>query len=191
MAVEASHLRNCEYSDRSERVCCYRQDLALCDISAEDIVCGALETEECDISWHKITFQCSLCYFFRKCSCHDLLVFHLVAAQLTGSCISTVECHKCIFLGVVVFVLDVFFVHISRHRIIDIKKCDCVLADYCSDELAECTVNVYFTGYRNASCCQTAVYIAWYESELCLECRPAFSGDCHIFAVAFVFLNPV
>ena len=28
-------------------------------------------------------------------------------------------------------------------------------------------------GYRNSLCCQTAVDIAWYKSELCLECRPA------------------
>ena len=34
-------------------------------------------TIECNISRHDISFQSSLCTFFRKSSCHDLLVFHL------------------------------------------------------------------------------------------------------------------
>ncbi len=87
--------------------------------------------------------------------------------------------------------LDIFFVHIFRYRVVNVKKCYCILTYNSSDELAKCSVNIYFTGYRNSLCCQTAVHITWYKSELCLECRPAFSGDCYIFAISFVFFYPV
>ena len=43
-----------------------------------------------------------------------------------------------------------------------------------TDELAQSTVDIHFAGYRNASSCQAAVHVAGNESELCLECRPAY-----------------
>ena len=35
------------------------------------------------------------------------------------------------------------------------------------------------------------IYITWNETKLCLECRPAFSCDCNVLSVTFMFFNPV
>ena len=101
------------------------------------------------------------------------------------------ESHKCIFLCIWEFSFDALFVHICRYCIVDIKKCYCILADSSSDKLAECSVNINLTGYRDSLSCQTAVYITWNKSELCLECRPAFSCQCYIFTISFVISYPV
>ena len=53
------------------------------------------------------------------------------------------------------------------------------------------TLKDTFTGYRDAHLGQTAVDIARNESELCLECRPAFSGQGYVFSGAFVCFDPV
>ena len=66
--------------------------------------------------------------------------------------ISAVESHKGIFVCIVKFALDVLFVHIIRYGIVDIKKCYSILADTGSDELTQCTVDIYLTGYRNSLC---------------------------------------
>ena len=89
------------------------------------------------------------------------------------------------------FAFNLLFVHICRYCIVDIQQCNCILAYNGSDEFTQCSVNINLTGYRDSLCCQTAVYITWNESKLCLECRPAFSCDCHIFSVSSVLLNPV
>ena len=101
------------------------------------------------------------------------------------------ESHECIFQCVIIFAFNIFIVQVSRYRVVDIKECYSIFTYNGSDEFAECSVNIYFAGYRNTLCCQTAVDIAWYKSELCLECRPAFSGDCNVFAVSSVFFYPV
>ena len=91
------------------------------------------------------------------------------------------ESHKCIFVCIWEFALDLFFVHICRNVVVDVKQRHCILADYGSDKLAQRSVNVYLAGYRNALCGQTAVHITRNKSELCLECRRAFSCDRNIF----------
>ena len=60
-----------------------------------------------------------------------------------------------------------------------------------TDELAECSVDIYLTGYRNASLGKTAVNVARYASELCLECRPALSCQCNELTISSVLLDPV
>ena len=35
VTVESAHLRNSEDTDASEGTCCYRKNLALCDVSAQ------------------------------------------------------------------------------------------------------------------------------------------------------------
>ena len=93
------------------------------------------------------------------------------------------EAHESIFQRIVcIFALDIFVVQILWYGVVDVEKCYSVLADNRSDELGKCTVDIYFTGYRNTFCRQTAVDIARYETKLCLECRPAFASDSNIFA---------
>ena len=101
------------------------------------------------------------------------------------------ESHKCIFMCIVKLALDRLFVHILRNRVIDVEQCDSILAHTGTDKLTQCAVNINLAGYRNASSGQTAVDIARNKSKLCLECRPAFSCNCNIFAGTFVRLNPV
>ena len=49
VAVESAHLRNSEDTDASEGTCCYRKNLALCDVSAQFCVRCALQTIEGDV----------------------------------------------------------------------------------------------------------------------------------------------
>ena len=62
------------------------------------------------------------------------------------------------------------------------SKCNCILTYNGSDEFTQCSVNINLAGYRDSLCCQTAVYITWYKTKLCLECRPAFSCNRNIFS---------
>ena len=78
-----------------------------------------------------------------------------------------------------------------RNSIVNIQQGYSILADYCTDILAYSTPDVNFTGYRDSSSCKTAVYIAGNKAKLCLECRPAFCSQSHIFSGAFVSLYPI
>ena len=184
MTVESSHFRNCEDTDGTEGFGCYRKNLALCHISAELAVCGTLQTIESDVARCDISLEGSLGYLFRKGSCHNELVFHRAESQFSGAGISAVEAHEGIFQGVREFALDALFVHILRNAVVDIQQGNGILADAGSDELAECSVDIYLTGYGDSSSGETAVYIAGNKAELSLKCRPAFSGDGHILAIA-------
>ena len=186
MTIESSHLRNCEDTDGTEGFGCYRKNLALCHISAELAVCGTLQTIESDVARCDISLEGSLSYLFRKGSCHNELVFHRAESQFSGAGISAVEAHEGIFQGVREFALDALFVHILRNAVVDIQQGNGILADAGSDELAECSVDIYLTGYGDSSSGETAVYIAGNKAELSLKCRPAFSGDGHILAIALV-----
>ena len=66
VTVESAHLRNSEDTDASEGTCCYRKNLALCDVSAQFCVRCALQTIEGDVSRNDISLEGTLCYFFRK-----------------------------------------------------------------------------------------------------------------------------
>ena len=101
------------------------------------------------------------------------------------------EAHEGILVCIVVFAFDLTFVHISRHGIVDIQKRNGILADNSSQVFAQSSPDIHFTGYRNTASCQTAVHIAGNESELGLECRPAFCCEGHIFSASSVSLNPV
>ena len=62
VTVKSSHLRNCEDTDGTEGFGCYRKNLALCHISAELAVCGALQTIESDVARCDVAFEGSLSY---------------------------------------------------------------------------------------------------------------------------------
>ena len=191
MTVEASHFRNGEYADSAEGTGCHRQNLALCDVCAQLGIRCALQTVEGNVPGDDISFQSTLGNFFRQASCHDELIFHLAEGKLAGCGISAVEAHEGIFLGIVIFSFDVGFKHISGNRIVDIQQSNHIVADNGSDELTQSAVNINFTGYRDASLGQTAVYIAGNAAKLCLECRPAFSGNCYEFTASLMFFDPV
>ena len=55
---------------------CYRKYLALCHVCTQDIISGALQTVECDVARNDIALESSVCNFYRKASCHDLLILH-------------------------------------------------------------------------------------------------------------------
>ena len=135
VTVETSHILDCEYTDAAEGLRCYRKYFALCYICTQDIVCGALQTVECDVARNDVTLEGSVCNLYRKASCHDLLVFHVVAYQLGCAGIAAVEAHEGILVCVIEFALDGLFVHICRYRVVDIEQRYCIVAYAGSDEL--------------------------------------------------------
>ena len=135
VTVETSHFRNRKYADRAKGSCSNRKHFTMCNISAELVVSSALQTIEGDVSRLDIAFQSTLCYFFRKSSCHDHLVFHLTGNKFSGSSISAVESHESIFQSVVIFALNGLFIHILWNSVVDIQKCNCILAYNSSDKL--------------------------------------------------------
>ena len=191
MTVETSHLRDREDADGTKGTGRYRKYFALCNVCAKNVVGSALQSEKCNVPRHDVAFQRSLCHFFRKCSCHDHLVFHFAERKLGRCGVAAVESHKCIFLCIVIFSFDIFFIKISRYGIVDIKQGNRILTDDRSDKFAERSVNIHFTGYRNSLRRQTAVHITWNKSELRLESRPAFSCDRNVFSVSSVCFHPV
>ena len=56
-----------------------------------------------------------------------------------------------ILLCIIELALDLLVVDVCRNGIVDIKQCNSIIADNGTDELAECSVDIYLTGYRNAS----------------------------------------
>ena len=82
VTVETSHLMNGKYANASERPGCNRKDFSLCHIRAQLIVGSGLQAVECDIARCNISLKGTVCYFDRKASCHDHLVFHLTGCQL-------------------------------------------------------------------------------------------------------------
>ena len=76
------------------------------------------------------------------------------------------EAHECICKLVIIFALDVLIVNVLRNRVVDVKQCNSVIGNAKSDVLAECSVDINLTGYRDSSGSKTAVYIAWLKSKL-------------------------
>ena len=191
MAVEPSHLRNGEHADGAKGTCGNRKHLSLCNVGSQLVVCRALEAVEGNAARLDVSFQCSLGYFDWKSPGHNHLVLHLTEGQLSGSSVSAVEAHECILKCVIKFALDISLVHILGHGVVDVQKGNRILADNRADVLAERSVDINLTGHRDSLGCQAAVHIAGHETELCLECGPAFSGNGHIFSVALVLLHPI
>ena len=76
------------------------------------------------------------------------------------------EAHECICKFVVIFSFDIFVIDIFRNRVVNVKQCNSIVGNAKSDVLAECAVDINFTGYRNTSGSKAAVYIARFKSEL-------------------------
>ena len=161
------------------------------NIGAQFVVCCVLDAVESNVARHNISFQRSLGHFFRQIPCHNHLIFHGTGGQFPGACIPAMEAHKCIFVCIVEFIFDTLFIHICRNGVINIQQSNRILAHAGTDKLAERTINIHFTGYRNSHSRQTAVHVTGHKTELGLECRPAFPGDSHVFSISSVLFNPV
>ena len=135
VTVETSHILDCEYTDAAEGLRCYRKYFALCYICTQDIVCGALQTVECDVARNDVTLEGSVCNLYRKASCHDLLILHAEAGKLGRAGISAMEAHEGILMRIIEFALDGLLVHIVRHGVVDVQQSYCIVADAGSDEL--------------------------------------------------------
>ena len=79
------------------------------------------------------------------------------------------EAHECICQFVIIFSFDIFVIDIFRNRVVDIKQSNSIVGNAKSDVLAECSVDINLTGYRNSSGNQTAIYIASMKSKLSRE----------------------
>ena len=60
------------------------------------------------------------------------------------------ESHKCISKLIIVFSFNIFIIDILWNRVVDIKQCNCIIGNAKSDVLAECSVDINLTGYRNS-----------------------------------------
>ena len=101
------------------------------------------------------------------------------------------ESHEGLVQLIIIAALNILLIKVGRHRVVDVKQCHRILADAGADELAEGPVDIHLTGNRDAPSGKAAVHITRHEAKLGLECRPAFPGDRHVFAVASVRLDPV
>ena len=135
VTIETSHLLDCKYTDTTEGLGRYRKDLALCHICTKDVICGALQTIEGDISRNDVSLESSVGNLYRKASCHDLLILHAEAGKLGRAGISAMEAHEGILMRIIEFALDGLLVHIVRHGVVDVQQSYCIVADAGSDEL--------------------------------------------------------
>ncbi len=94
-------------------------------------------------------------------------------------------------MSVIELALDGLLIHIIRYGVVDIKERYGLSADTGADKLGQGAVYVDLAGYRDASSRQAAVDIAGNKLELCLESRPALSGDADILSVSLMRLDPV
>ena len=101
------------------------------------------------------------------------------------------EAHEGICQLIVVLANNILIVDILRNRIVDVEQCHCIIRSTHADVLRKSTIDVHLAGYRDATACQTAVDIAWLETKLAWECRPALVGKSYILARTLVILSPV
>ena len=129
--VDCSTILNGYFSDSSRMFCLGN----VAPVGTQLVVCGALQTEEGNVTRNNIALQGSLGYLLRKASCHDQLILHLTEGKLFRGGIAAVEAHKYIMALVVKFILDLAIVKIVRHGIVDVQKCHGILAHAGSNEL--------------------------------------------------------
>ena len=101
------------------------------------------------------------------------------------------EAHEGILEGIRIFPGNALLIQILRYSVVDVQQSDRILADNSADKFTERAVNIHLAGNRNAPSGEPAVDITGHKAELCLECRPALSGNGHIFPGALVRFNPV
>ena len=135
VTIETSHFGDSENTDTTEGSGSYGKYFTLCNICAQRVVCGRLQTIEGDVSGNNISFQSTLGYLFGKGSCHDHLVLHVAGGQLLGVGVTAMESHEGVIVGIVEFTLDGLFVHIIGNSVVDIQQSYGICADAGSDEL--------------------------------------------------------
>ena len=92
------------------------------------------------------------------------------------------EAHEGVCEFISVFAYDVFVVDIFWHRIVDVEQCHGIVACAHADVFRKSAIDVNLASHRNATADEAAVYIAWFETKLTWECRPAFISKGNILA---------
>ena len=88
--------------------------------------------------------------------------------------------HECILDSVSsVFSFYVFIINILWNCVVNVEQCNDIIRNNSTNEFRKTSININFTRNWNTLSCKAAVYIARNKAELCLECRPAFSGNCN------------
>ena len=177
VSVESAHLLDSENADAAEGLSSNRENLTLCNVSSDLSVRCRLQSVECDVAGNDVALESTVCNLYRESTSHDHLVLHLAESKLLGACVTAVEAHECICELVVELALDGLVVHVVRYGVVDVEESNDIFRDNISEVLGEAAIDINFAGYRDTHTCETAVYIARNELELCLECRPALSCD--------------
>jgi len=195
IAVESAHFLDAEDSNGTEGAGSNGKDLALCSIGAQCSACCGLETEECDIAGLDVALECTSCdiglLVGLEASVHDELILHNRALEDASRTVAAVEAHEGILLSIIELAFDIFLIDVAGNGVVDVKESYDIIGYALADVFAENAVDINFTGYRDALCAESAVYIAGNEAELSLEGRPALVSKCNECSFALVCLCPV
>ena len=82
VTIEAAHVLDTEDTDRTERACSHRNNLALSDVSAELGVGSRLQTINSSQAWLDVTLESTVGNLNRQSAGHDTLEAHLAVADL-------------------------------------------------------------------------------------------------------------
>mgnify|MGYP000028439574 CR=1 FL=1 len=98
------------------------------------------------------------------------------------------ESHKCISKLVIVFSFNIFIIDILWNRVVDIKQCNCIIGNAKSDVLAECSVDINLTGYRNSSGNQNGYLHSKVQIQTVTGMQPTFVSKCNVFSCSLMSL---
>ena len=101
------------------------------------------------------------------------------------------EPHEHVESVVAVLALDLLFVHVVRHGVVDVQQRRGLFRGAADDVFAERAVDIHLAGRRDQAADEAGVHIARHKAELRLERRPALVGERHILRRAKVLLRPV
>jgi len=102
-----------------------------------------------------------------------------------------VKAHKEIGQLVFADLLFVFFIHILRYGVIDIKKGGRHLGDTGQQVFTQCAVNINLAGYGYPTSCQTRVNIAGDKAEIRFKRGPAFISKNTVFFSPEIFFHKI
>ena len=114
MAIEASHLRNGEYTNAAERTSLDVEDFAFCDVSTQLALAVTLQAVEsdragCQIAFERAAGEVRIASFrLEETVLNQLILDSAVRAQLALRRIAAMEAHEGIGQCIVVLALDVF-----------------------------------------------------------------------------------
>ena len=105
-----------------------------------------------DVALERSSCEVRVAPFRLKQSVLDKLILDsAVRAHLARRRIAAMESHECIGQFVIEFALDALVIHALRHGVVDVEQRYRVLGYACSDVFRKSSVDIYFTGYRDAA----------------------------------------